>query len=262
MRIIPAIYLEPDDPPASDAEREAARIVVSDAVLAILRKTGRVATVAPVIVRTGPKLPDVPMAGSNTTSATAEAARLFLAVAGAFPEADTDAVLCFVRGIESDGAGLGASRGGYVTNGTPGIGMLGWANMIAALGDKRDGARRIIYGVTVCRALHELGHVMGLLHPTVTAWGQSQTLDTVMGYAFGAFCEGGTRDGRPVNPMLFTPREMAVIEAHPLFRDAPQEWRPAAGMTGIYGSDLAPIISGRVLAGYALVLGRFVEDYA
>lgn len=263
MRLQPAIYLEPDDPDASEAEIRMAHIVAADAAMVLLRKTGRLVTVAQTIVRRGADLPDVPMSGTDAVYANTDATLLFLTIASAFPEADQDIVLCFVRGIETDASGLGGSRGGYLAAGTPGLGLLGWANMVSALGDERSPARRIEYGVTVCRALHEMGHVMGLPHPSDSNAVQGQNLDTLMGYTHGAFAEGMTRDGKPVNPDLFTGAEWAVILAHPLLRDAPREWTPApAGMTGVYGSDLIPIITGKVPPGYALVLGAFIEDYA
>lgn len=261
MRLQPAIYLEPDDPDATEAEIRMAYIVASDAALVLLRKTGRVAVVAPTIVRRGPDLPDVPMNVPGGTVAGAGATTLFLTVASQFSEADQDLVLCFVHGIPSDGAGLGASRAGYLQNGAPGLGLLGWANMTDALGDARHPARRIEYGAAIARAVHEIGHVMGLPHPPTSEAELSQNLDTIMGYAGGQFAQGVAGDGRAANPLIFTPQEWAVILAHPLLAGAPREWTPAGGMVGLYGSDLAPIITGKVPAAHALVLGRFVEDY-
>lgn len=257
---VPAIYTEPDDPLPTEEERAAAYRVVADAATVLLRKTGREMYIKPTITRVGPKLPDVPMAQPNTstTAADSPAVTLFRTVAAAFPEADTDVVLCFVRGIETDGSGLGASRAGYLSNNSPGIGILGWANMVSALRDPRALDRRIEYVPVVIRAVHEIGHVMGLPHPPGDVW---RDLTTVMGYAHGQFAMGidGATGAIP-NPNLFTPQEMEVIKAHPLL--SREAWRPGALMSGIYYSDVEPIIRGKWPMAYAGIMGMMIEDYA
>lgn len=261
MQLIPAIYLEPDDQIGPE-HIDAVRRVVSNAGLALLRKTGRVVSVGAPIVRRGPALPPIPMNTSYGTSGTPEAADLFRTVAAEFPEADEHVVLCFVAGVAGDSAGLGASRAGYLQDNTGGLGLLGWGNMDAALEtDDRDPMWRLSYCAMVVRALHEIGHVMGLPHPPGDSAALSQNTETVMGYNPGAFAFGRS-DWGPVNPMLFAPHELAVVERHPLLRDAPEEWRPAGGMVGLYGSDLGPVISGRWPAPRALVLGMMVEEYS
>jgi len=250
---MPVLYVPAGQREPKQADLDAVRYIMRDVALVLLRKTGRRLAVSNVTVAHGPAV-DVSVGLTYGDRSQWETVRQALWAAGT--SIQDRIVLAFVLGNPVDSSGLGATaRGvGVIDPHLGGLGLIGegalfWGKKWRFTAPTTD-ARMEYGGSSILPVIHELGHTMGLGHPA-----DIQSHETVMGYAYMAFAVGLP----DVNPALFTDAELLTLQAHDALADV--SWSAGPDVRLVPDKDVRDVLSGKVPAGAALVLGRFNRDY-
>jgi len=256
MQFYPVIYSGSGQRAATPQDIEAARSIMRDVALVLLRKTGRSIEVVEPVIFNGPAV-DVSTRLFDTRT---QYYPIYNALQFAYDDPiESRITVVFLIGNVNDNSGLGQTcRGvGYIDPNMGGLCVVG--ESVLDYGKKwrfsaPDINGRMEYGAgSVCLTLHEIGHTLGLQHPT-TPLGLRDP-QTLMSYRMIDFALGFSI----TNPGLFYEDEIAILKNHSAFKNV--SWSAGEHVRLVPDKDVTDVIAGKIDPGISLILGRFNRDY-